>query len=98
MSDLRRQPLADLGEDHGVALALPGRGEPDRRARSRNRVPEHGELEPVVPEDSTTGLVGFQLEAVDRHALLGPTATLDADVARGDDPPTLILDHAQRLT
>jgi hypothetical protein len=88
----------DLGEDDRVPLSIPGRREPDGRARSGTGAPEHGQLEPVVAKHATGCVVDRELEAVDRHSLLGPTPALDADVARRDVPAPVVHDHAEGLT
>ena len=74
----------DLREHDGVGLPVPGRGESDGWARSGNGPSEHGQLEPLVAEHGAWSVGVFGLEAVDRHPLLCPAPSLDADVARRD--------------
>ncbi len=81
-----------------MGCPVPGRGESDGWARSGHGPSEHGQLEPLVAEHGAWGVGVFELEAVDRHPLLCPAPSLDADVARRDVPATVVHGHAECLS
>src|SRR5437763_15809212 len=89
--------LPNLGEYDAINSIVPGRREPDRRARSSDGAPEHGQVEPVVVQHRGVGLVVIDLEAVHWHSLLGPATTLDPHIARCDVPAAFVEGHAKRL-
>src|SRR4051812_27671855 len=82
--------LAHGREYDGLVAVRHGGGEADRGLRSWHRTPEECQLEPFVAQHCRVGVVGDELEAVDRNAVQTPAAAADADVAGCDVPAILI--------
>ena len=86
----RRGRRGQAGPSQVAVSPIAGRGPGTGR---RNTVSSKRSLRST----DAVGLVGHELEPVDRHALQGPSAALDAHVRRRDVPAPVVDGHAERF-